>query len=367
MTDDILLRPAPMEGKGAYNRGSRVQAAGLLPAVALFERAAKAAALDASRQPVVIADYGASQGHNSLLPISVAIDAVRERAGSERAICVVHTDLPGNDFTALFHTLASDPESYLRGRDRVFPSAVGRSFYEQILPDDSVTLGWSSWSVQWLSRVPAEIPDQVQVAYSHDAAVQAAYARQAAEDWQNFLSARSRELRAGGQLIVLAMAVDDKGAFGYRPLLEAIYDALNDLVSVQLIDPGELRRMAIPTVGRSRTEFAAPFAKDGRFQGLAIEDLNVFAAEDRIWQQYEADRDAQAFGAKWAAFTRASVFPTLAAALDPGRGDLRPKLFMDQLEAGVAARLAAAPSPMLIPLAKMTIVKAGSASARPAC
>jgi hypothetical protein len=68
---------------------------------------------------------------------------------------VVHTDLPGNDFSALFQTLADDPESYLRGDPAVFASAVGRSFYEQILPAGSVTLGWSSWAVQWLSRVPA--------------------------------------------------------------------------------------------------------------------------------------------------------------------------------------------------------------------
>jgi hypothetical protein len=29
-----------------------------------------------------------------------------------------------------------------------FPSAVGRSFYQQILPSGSVTLDWSSWVVQ---------------------------------------------------------------------------------------------------------------------------------------------------------------------------------------------------------------------------
>lgn len=361
MTDTAATRPAPMEGRGAYNRSSRVQAAGLLPAVALFEKAAKAVDSDSSQYPVVIADYGASQGHNSLLPMAAAIDALRPRIGAERAVGVVHTDLPDNDFTALFHTLATDPDSYLRGRDHVFPSAIGRSFYEQILPDDSVTLGWSSWSVQWLSRAPCDIPDQVQVAYSHDSAVHAAYARQAAEDWEHFLEARSRELRARSRLVVLTMALDDAGEFGYRPLLEALYDTLENLRDIQLIDAAEMRRMAIPTVGRGRADFAAPFAK-GPFHGLAIEDLSVFAGEDRIWTQYEADRDARAFGATWAAFTRASVFPSLATALDPGRGELRPKLFMDQLAAGVAHRLAAAPSKMLIPLAQMTIVKSGAAS-----
>src|SRR6476660_1639064 len=126
-------------------------------------------------------------------PLAVAISALRERVGRERAISVVHTDLPDNDFAALFQTLASDPNSYLHGDPAVFASAVGRSLYEQILPSDSVTLAWSSWAVQWLSQVPAPIPDQVQVSYSRDPTARAAFARQAAEDWRTFLAHRGRE------------------------------------------------------------------------------------------------------------------------------------------------------------------------------
>ena len=65
--------------------------------------------LPVTPQPIVIADYGLSQGHNSLGSLAVAISVLRERVGSERAISVVHTDLPRSDFTALFQTLAADP------------------------------------------------------------------------------------------------------------------------------------------------------------------------------------------------------------------------------------------------------------------
>ena len=197
-----FVRPAPMEGHGVYNRSSRVQAAGLSPAVPLLGHAARTVALSAAPQPIVIADYGSSEGHNSLDPLVVAISALRERVGPERAISIVHTDLPDNDFSALFRMLTTDPNSYLRGDPAIFTSAVGRSFYEQILPASSVTLAWSSWAIQWLSRVPAAIPDQVQVAYSRDAAVRAAFARQAAEDWGTFLVHRGCELRLGGRLVV---------------------------------------------------------------------------------------------------------------------------------------------------------------------
>ena len=350
--------PAPMEGKGAYNRSSSVQAVGSLPAVALLERAARAVALPSPPELVVIADYGSSEGHNSLVPMAAGISALRKRVGNERAIFVFHTDLPGNDFTALFKTLENYPDSYLRNDPAVFAAAVGRSYFEQILPASSVTLGWSAWAIQWLSRVPCAIPDQVQIAYSHDAAACRAFAEQAAEDWRRFLAMRSCELRPGARLVVLTMAIDDSGDFGYRPVVDALYGTLVDMVDRGLIRQEEFRRMVIPTVGRTRAQFTEPFAKTGNFSNLSLENFELFHGEDRIWIQFEASGDAHAFGSQWAVFCRASVFPTLATSLDEVPGDTRLAKFMDQLEAGTAARLSAAPVRMTIPLAQMTLVKA---------
>jgi hypothetical protein len=348
-----------MEGHGFYNLSSRVQSAGLSPAVPLFEKAAMVGPLPPEPDPIVIVDYGSSEGRNSLGPIAVAIRALRERVGPNRAISVVHTDLADNDFSALFRTLVNDPKSYLQGDADVFPAAVGRSFYEQIVPANSVTLGWSSWAVQWLSRTPASVPDHVQVAYSKDPETRAAFAAQAAADWRTFLVHRASELRPGGQFVVLTMAVDRSGDFGYRPLLEAMYGTLVEMVDEHFISPKELSRMTIPTVGRSQSDFMAPFsdAENGRFANLAIKELEVFQGEDRTWDQFESTRDAEAFGAQWAAFSRASVFPTLAADLEGGRTDPRAADFKHRLEAGLAAKLATAPEKMLIPLAKLVLAK----------
>lgn len=349
-------RPAPMEGAGAYNRNSRVQAAGLLPAIDLLEAAAERIPLAGS--PTTIADYGASEGHNSMLPIGAAVAVLRKRLPHSAPIAVVHTDLPDNDFSGLFRTIADDPDSYARGDAAIFPSAVGRSFYGQILPPSCVDLGWSSWAVQWLSRVPGEIPDQVQVAYSRDPATRAVYARQAAEDWRAFLSARSRELRAGGRLVVLTMATDDSGDFGYRPLVLAMFSALEEMVGTRFLRTEELMRMAIPTYGRTRAEFLAPFEGD-RSAGLVLEHFEIFDGEDRIFEDFRKDGDAKAFATRWAAFNRASVFPTLASALEGGGTSPRAKEFMDRAEAAVVARLAAQPEKMRIPLAKMVLVREG--------
>ncbi|MBV9732326.1 MAG: SAM-dependent methyltransferase [Verrucomicrobia bacterium] len=347
--------PAPMEGHGAYNRSSRVQAAGSSPAVPLLERAAREVDLPLPPEPLLIADYGSSAGRNSLLPLGAAISVLRDRVGVDRAVSVVHTDLPDNDFSALFRILASDPDSYLRDDPAVFPCAVGRSFYEQILPSSSVTLGWSSWAVQWLSRVPALIPDQVQVAYSQDAAVRSAFYQQAADDWRCFLVHRAAELRPGGRLVVLSMALDDHGDFGYKPCVVAIYGAVLDLVDEGFITKEEARRMVIPTVGRSRQDFTAPFAETGSFAGLTLQEIDIFYGEDRIWTEFQSHGDAGLYAARWAAFSRASVCPTLAASLDDK--EVRAAKFIDRIEAQMVARLKIAPEPMLIPLAKMVLVK----------
>ena len=352
----VHLGSAPMEGHGAYNRSSFVQAAGSMRPAALLERVAGSADLPAASEPILIADYGSSQGANSLAPIGAAIRALRARTAPDHEISVVHTDLPDNDFSSLFRTLATSEKSYLRADPAPFASAVGRSFYEQILPSGSVTLGWSSWAVQWLSAAPGPIPDQVQVAFSRDAPTRALFTERAAEDWRTFLTHRGRELRPGGRLVVLTMALTDEGAFGYTPVVHAIYATLERLVRDGWLSADELRRMAIPTVGRSLADIEAPFAH-GRIAGLALEHAEVFQGEDPVWEGFEKDGDAAAFGKRWAAFSRASVLPTLARDLDGGQDDPRAAAFLDRVEAGMAAILAAAPQPMLIPLATAVIAK----------
>ena len=166
----IVVRPEP-EDSGSYTAAARLQAAGLQSAIDLFVGVAETVPLPKPPHPVVLADYGASTGHNSLLPIGAAIGALSKRIRKDQAVLVTHTDVAENDFTVLFRTLADDPDSYLRRDAAAFTTAIGRSFYGQILPSDSVTLAWSSWAIHWLSRLPAPIDDHVLPAFSADPAV----------------------------------------------------------------------------------------------------------------------------------------------------------------------------------------------------
>src|SRR3546814_3526569 len=108
-------------------------------------------------RPRVFVEYGCSQGRNSMAPMRAAIEALRVRTGEDRAVEVVHTDLPSNDFTSLFTTLDDDPGSYLSGQSNVFPSDIGRSYFDTILPPSRVDLGWSSNAHHCVSRNPLDV------------------------------------------------------------------------------------------------------------------------------------------------------------------------------------------------------------------
>ncbi|MCV7218398.1 SAM-dependent methyltransferase [Mycobacterium crocinum] len=360
----IVVRPQPM-GSHTYTESSRLQAAGLRTATARFEEAARSIAIPRAPQPIAIADYGAATGYNSLLPIGAAIDIIRKRTRTDHAILVAHTDVPGNDFTTLFSTLADDQDSYLKKDSATYASVVGRSFYSQILPSDSIALGWSSWAIHWLRRVPMPIPDHIEISYSADDDARRAYARQAAEDWRDFIAFRGRELAPGGRLLVLTVGLKPDGTSGFEVAFDAIMTALNQFVADGLITADEVRRMSVPSTGRDEKDFRAPFHPSGRFEGLSIEDIELFNGEDRFWAQYQSDKDAAAFGTNWADFLRGSMFPTLAAAVDTdadaGRGrDRRSKRrreFVDQLHDALAAALTTAPAQMSIPLALVVLEK----------
>jgi salicylate 1-O-methyltransferase len=351
----IVVRPESKDS-GWYSAASRLKAAGLQRAITLFEQAAEVVPIPRSPRPIVIADYGAGTGHNSVLPICAAIAVLRKRTRPEHSILVTHTDVPENDFTALFRTLSDDPDSYLQVDPASFGSAVGRSYYTQILPSNSVNLAWSSWALQWLGRVPMPVGDHLIAAYSRDEKVRAAYAKQAAHDWHEFVAFRGRELSPGGRLVVMTLATDDDDELGFRPLLNAMTETLAELADEGTITERELGAMSVPIVGRQAKDFSSPFAPSGTFEKLSIIHMEVFDAEDRFWKKYQSDGDASAFGTQWAAFLRASLFPTLATALDDGRPQPVTQFF-DELEAGIAARLTAAPAEIRIPLAQLIIEK----------
>ena len=312
---DIPKSTAAMEGKGSYNRNSRLQEANLTSLLPLLEEAAEIVPLD-PQAGMLIADYGASEGRNSMRPMGMAIDILRGRAGAAMPISITHTDLPSNDFASLFTTLESDPVSYLAGRDNVFPSAIGRTYFAPLLPPGSVTLGWSSNAVHWMSQT-VNVPDHGWAKFSASADARDAVEVQQAIDWQNFLDARSVEMRPGGRTVCQFMGRGDD-VHGFEWMAGLFWDSVAELEPLGMVSADELLRMTNPSSGRSPAQVEAPFI-DGEYSGLRLYHLSRFDAPDPFWDEYSETGDVEKLARSWAATMRAANGPNFVAALDPGR------------------------------------------------
>jgi hypothetical protein len=341
-------RPQPhgvMEGKGAYNRHAKLPAGGAALAMPLWEKAVRNAELEAGNQPIVIADYGSSQGKNSLAPMQMAINTLRERFGPSRAISVFHIDQPSNDFNTLFEVLHTDPERYGLDDPNVFPGAIGRSFYESVLPANSVHLGWSSYAAVWLSRLPALIPGHFISVRAREAA-RYEFERQGARDWHAFLSLRAMELRCGGRLVVVLPALNDDGLSGLEHIMDGANTVLAEMVAEGSISAEERNAMVLGAYPRRKRDLLEPFSAEGKFQNLTIEALEVLTLPDVAWAAYERDGDEQAWAAKHALFFRSIFIPSLGSALTRVQsGDTEAlRAFADRLEGGLKRRLATQPA-----------------------
>lgn len=354
MADRLTPASGAMEGRGAYNRHANIQASGVALAQRHLASAIEAMPLEPGEGPVVIVDYGSSQGKNSLGPLRTAIEAVRQKVGGERPILVYHEDLPINDFNALFDVLYNDPDSYALNQPNVFPCAIGRSFYEEVLPASSVDIGWSSYAAMWLSRVPMPIPGHFYWAKS-GGETRAAFERQAAQDWERFLSLRAKELRPGGRFVLSVPAGHHDGSTGFEELMDLANATLADMVAEGVVATDERARMVHGGILRPLRDLLAPFARELRFAGLTVEHSEINPVPDAAWAAFEQDGGEEALASARTSFFRVTFAPTLAGAL---AGDAeRRRAFYDRLEFGLKRKVLNAPTPINSLIATIVLAK----------
>jgi hypothetical protein len=362
VTDSAIAPTGGMEGGGAYNQHAAPQAAGAAIALQLLREAARTVAPPSGNEPIVIVDYGSSQGFNSIAPVRAAIESLRGRVGAEKPILVCHEDLPLNDFNALFSVLDRDPQSYLRDAPNVFACAIARSFYERVAPDNFVCLGWSSFSAMWLSRIPTTIRGHFFPARA-TGETRDAFERQAAEDWVRFLSLRASELRPGGKMVIAVLGTEEDPDPRDWNFLDEANETLTQMVDDGFLEPAERVRMVHGAVPRRKSDLLAPFSRDGRFIGLEVDSCGIAPIPDTAWADYKRDGNALALAAKHAAYVRVTFGPTLAGGLVGDSGPARRQAFLERLEAGVKRGLADRPCPLRRRVATIVVAKGASLTA----
>lgn len=337
--------PGVMLG-GEYRHSSRTQHDAAAIGYPLIDVALDEVMLDriGVSAPFMIADFGAAQANNSLRPIGVAVDRVR-RAHPDAGIAVVHTDLPQNDFAALFDVVDHAPESYLHDREEVFPLVAGRSFYTRIFPHASLTFGWSSSSLHWLSAAPAPISDHFFVHMSRDESVREAYRARSRSDWTNFLDHRSVELLHGGGLVIVDVLRGDDGLVGSEKLFDCLESALRECRDDGVITRGEHGSLVYPTWFRSVEELRAPFAPSfvGSTGGeMTLLDCITTVLDDPFAELLDRGAIDDYAGAQ-SGFLRGFLSPSFESQLNPQRSSADKSAVLEDIWRRTAERIAEDP------------------------
>ena len=219
--------------------------------------------VEGSGAPFQIADYGAADGGTSIDLHRATISALRARAPS-RAVCVTYTDLPRNDYSALFATANGGRPgvtSYRDEHDDIFVYATATSFFEPIFPPGSIDFGFSATAMHWLSALPCLVSDHIHMAGAHGEELEALRAR-ARDDWRDILLARASELKPGGRLLTVNPALTDDGRHMGNTGGANMFDVMNRLWRALAADgtitDAEYRRTTIPQFYRTPAEFHAP-------------------------------------------------------------------------------------------------------------
>eukprot|EP00455_Lapot_gusevi_P018840 TRINITY_DN20347_c0_g1_i4.p1 TRINITY_DN20347_c0_g1~~TRINITY_DN20347_c0_g1_i4.p1 ORF type:complete len:263 (-),score=41.25 TRINITY_DN20347_c0_g1_i4:190-978(-) len=169
---------------------------------------------------------------------------------------MVYSDLPTNDFNSVLSVL-NHPDSTMPANEHsVYSQLVGRSFYEQVVPSNTLHIGFSSTAMHWLSKVPVPIPDHVFGGLSQDPVVKQAYIAQSRQDWRTICKHRGRELVPGG-VFALNLLLEKEGPHE-PPVCHVINIAAHRMLHEGIIDAKEMTEFCIPIYARPLSDMIDP-------------------------------------------------------------------------------------------------------------
>ena len=253
-----------MRGAGYYSANTVGAKAVIDAAADLVLEALKSMPL-AGATPFAIADYGAADGGTSIDMMRKAVTRIRQSA-PDRQITITYTDLPHNDFSVLFQLLQGllpvHKDNPLGQQPNVFTFGAGTTFYRQIFPDSTVSLGFSATAMHWLSKLPLQIADHPH-AVGANPDEKKLLRKSALADWDTILLHRAREMMPGGKFVFANFCEDEKGHYlghtGGVNMHDTFAKHWRNLLRDSTITEAEYKRANFVQFYKTKEEFVAPF------------------------------------------------------------------------------------------------------------
>ena len=253
-----------------------------------------------------LSDMGTADAGTSLSMVASAIDAVRARA-PKAPISIVYSDQPRNDFNALIaNVYGLGPfETYLDKNDNIYPLVSGTTFYRQIMPAESVDIGFSATAMHWLSSRVCNISNHVQAVGAEGEELEA-FRQQARQDWRQILLHRARELKPGGKLVLINFGRDQQGRYLGNTGGVNMFDTFNQ-IWISFLEQGRITRteyenMTLPQYYNTVEEFSAPLASSDEavYQaGLRLDHIETRVVKCPFAESFAEHGDAERFAEEY--------------------------------------------------------------------
>ncbi len=222
---------------------------------------------------------------------------------NQNDIQIVYADQARNDFNALVgivHGLTQF-ESYLHELPNVHALESGSSFYQPILPANSLHLGFSATAMHWLRNTPSKLSQHVHMVGAQGQELKA-FEQQGREDWATILLHRARELKPGGRLVLVNFCRDEQGRYLGNTGGVNMFDNFNanwqDFLANGDITEQEYQAMTLPQYYNTVEEFSAPLQdtnSDVYKAGLRLESIETAVVPCPFAEDFKTHGDARRF------------------------------------------------------------------------
>eukprot|EP01124_Arcella_intermedia_P009208 TRINITY_DN15996_c0_g1_i1.p1 TRINITY_DN15996_c0_g1~~TRINITY_DN15996_c0_g1_i1.p1 ORF type:complete len:370 (+),score=68.12 TRINITY_DN15996_c0_g1_i1:157-1110(+) len=265
-------------------------------------------------RPLTIADFGCSTGANSSAAMDIIISEIRRLKKNQftSSVVVVHEDLPKNNWSEFFNYVYNDPASYLKSHPGVTLLASGQSFYEQVLPPNTLHFGFCHASLHWMSHLPTKLAHHCYISWAtpHEWDL---CRQQAAKDWKAFLRARASELVAGGVLVVNVWHLEES-----EFMFDAVFRAGENLREKGILTEEELMDFNIRAFPRTLEEVTEEGVL-GEFGFRLVEAYRYPPVRNVYYEAFVKDGDLEGFVEDFGAILSVVNEPTFMTALSLNR------------------------------------------------
>ncbi|CEJ59528.1 hypothetical protein PMG11_08149 [Penicillium brasilianum] len=238
-TPSAVANDVTMQGSGVYSSHSDLQHEVMLQALPLIEKAAKEIEDRGAGQVLTVAEYGAAQGANSIKPLETITKSI-----PPENLQIMLNDKANNDFNTLSSTITEWTNNFSK---QPFINMIPGNFYDQILPSQTVDIGFSLACIQHLSTTRPMMDENLQRIPDADKILQ----EQSHKDLLQFLHLRAIETKPGGTLV---LSFPNKSASGSSDLVgpvSSIFGALKLMLVEGKVSKDVLSSLNEPLYNRS--------------------------------------------------------------------------------------------------------------------